>query len=791
MSLEFALGLAGFGWRVFPIWGVHENGDGSWACDCGDPDCGNNAGKHPVGSLAPRGFQDSSADPDVIRGWWTAAPNANVGVDCGGSGLAVVDVDPRAGGDTALEEWERSAPEDELLPETYRVETGGGGWHLYYRGDARTRNWLPGVQVKARGGYVVGPGSRHKSGRVYRPAERVVGVAEVPEFLRDAAGRSGPGSGQGPRDRVDPVALLEGVAEGARNEKLFQAAYEMRWVRGLREEETLALVLAAARASTPPYPDEDARNLVARVFEYEDRGGAPGGNLVLFPGAREWAERHGSGERALAGLEPVGGPESGPGAERGSAAAPRYPLTDLGNAGRLVELGRDRLRYVDAWGGWMVWDGCRWVRDPGGLVAQEVAKEVVLQLAEEAHRLRSAGELPKREQQELDRWVQASQGVGHVRASMTLAASDEALRRTPEAFDRDPWLLNTRSGLLDLRTGVLTEPDPAREVTLLAGAPYVEGAAWGTAWCRFVERVMPAEDVRGLLQRLAGYSLAGATGAKVFPILWGAGSNGKSVFLDAVRWALGDYATTALKTVILERRAGEHPTDLAALVGRRFVTVSEVEPGERLSTAVVKALSGDGEVVARHMRQDPFTFRPQAKLWLATNHKPGLREFGEALRSRVRLIPFTEVIPREERRDPEDLQAEFEAEGAGLLAWLLAGLAAWLGDSWMGDTPDTASAKEEWIAEEDVIGQFIEDVLEDVNGAWVTGSTTIYRAHVAWCETEGVRPLAARWLARRLVERGVSKARMTRSGAGSQRRGLRVRIGDSWRFGLPVEEERT
>src|SRR5262245_53926261 len=42
--------------------------------------------------------------------------------------------------------------------------------------------------------------------------------------------------------------------------------------------------------------------------------------------------------------------------------------TDLGNARRFALQYGDRLRYVDALGGWMVYDGKRWQRDETGEV---------------------------------------------------------------------------------------------------------------------------------------------------------------------------------------------------------------------------------------------------------------------------------------------------------------------------------------------------------------------------------------------------------------------------------------
>ena len=45
--------------------------------------------------LTKRGYQDSTTDAAIIRAWWAKTPSANIGLDCGGAGLVVVDLDKR------------------------------------------------------------------------------------------------------------------------------------------------------------------------------------------------------------------------------------------------------------------------------------------------------------------------------------------------------------------------------------------------------------------------------------------------------------------------------------------------------------------------------------------------------------------------------------------------------------------------------------------------------------------------------------------------------------------------
>jgi hypothetical protein len=121
-----ALRYAGRGWRVLPIHWPTPAG----ACSCAVAGCAN-AAKHPHGALAPHGLLDATTDAATIRRWWERAPYASVGIATGiASGLLVLDVDPRHGGDEALRDLEaQHGP----LPDTVRALTGGGGVHLVFR----------------------------------------------------------------------------------------------------------------------------------------------------------------------------------------------------------------------------------------------------------------------------------------------------------------------------------------------------------------------------------------------------------------------------------------------------------------------------------------------------------------------------------------------------------------------------------------------------------------------------------------------------------------------------------
>jgi putative DNA primase/helicase len=277
-----ARALSGLGLLIFPLYGI--NADGTCTCQ---QDCGRNAGKHP---RTPHGFRDASTSPEQIDTWWELWPDANVGIATGAqSGIWVLDVDPDKGGDASLAELERRHGP---LGQSWRVATGGGGLHLWFRSsDEPLRSSVgqlgPGLDVRADGGYVVAPPSRHLSGCAYRWADGgspdSVSLGEAPLWLPRLI-RALSTSKMIPPDRAskenragrnDPEHMLRVILEGQRNATLSQIAGAMRrW--GCGEETILAALLAenAARC-TPPLEEDEVARIASSITRYEPEGVLP------------------------------------------------------------------------------------------------------------------------------------------------------------------------------------------------------------------------------------------------------------------------------------------------------------------------------------------------------------------------------------------------------------------------------------------------------------------------------------------------------------------------------------
>lgn len=110
-------------------------------------------GKRP---LTAHGLHDATTDHDVVLTWWQRWPQANIGFPTG-TWFDVIDVDGPPGYQSLADMRDR----DILPPVTARAVTPRGGTHLYIepQGSGNRAGFLPGVDYRGRGGYVVAPPS--------------------------------------------------------------------------------------------------------------------------------------------------------------------------------------------------------------------------------------------------------------------------------------------------------------------------------------------------------------------------------------------------------------------------------------------------------------------------------------------------------------------------------------------------------------------------------------------------------------------------------------------------------
>lgn len=744
--LEAALGYARRGWKVVPVRWINSDGH----CSCHQAGECLNPGKHPVpGSDWPN---VATADPQEVAMWWRPEPQglaqnwfpfANVGIVTGrDSGVFVLDEDTYAGGSQTLGAYERR---NGAMPATRVHSTARGGSHYFFahpgfdvRNSAR-KVLGKGLDVRGERGLVVAPPSRAPQGDYELNPAHDIDPVPAPGWLLDllrnhdreqtGAVISGemPSEATGAARKYAEAALKAESArmaeceEGSRNDTLNSCAYSLGTLGGaglLSEDAAWEALRAAA--------------LAAGLADGEIRGTFLSGWRSGLDNPRnvQW--------QAMATDWPV------------------RPRTEFGLADRMADHFGDQLRYCPETDGWMAYRNGVWVaasKRAGEWAAQMMIRRLPYTEAnsyDDATEVAPDGtELPSLRDNFLD-WVGKQQTRKAVSAASNLGAALPLMQMSQHTFDSEPLLANTRNGVVDLSTGELHSHDPEQRMTLQCAASYYPGEP-APKFQAFLRQVQPDPEMRGYLQRVAGYIATGLTTEQAFFLLHGRGANGKSVWQGVVAAVLGTYAQTMpVETLTASAIDGRVPNDVARMAGKRFLQTSETKAGKALDEQKLKQLTGGDSVTARYMRGEWFDFRPVGKLMLTTNHLPRLSDDSATWR-RIHLIPWPVIID-EDKRDGYLQDTLIREESNGILAWIIEGALAWHEEG-LSPPRVVKEALAQYQQEEDIVAQFVTeclDVVPPVRGVIGRDVSTIWHAWAEWARREGHPVTGQRWLTTRL-----------------------------------------
>jgi putative DNA primase/helicase len=441
--------------------------------------------------------------------------------------------------------------------------------------------------------------------------------------------------------------------------------------------------------------------------------------------------------------------------------------TDIGNAEKLLILHGRNLRYIFPWKQWLIYDGTRWKTDNTGEI-MKCAKDVSRDYAKQAAYCLDSNQYKSLLKQAINTARNKT-----IRDLIDLARNELAI--VPEQLDNNNMLLNLSNGTLDLKTAELREHNPIDYISKIVPIEFDEKALC-PHWEKFLGEIMDGnENLISFLQLAVGYSLTGQTTEQCLFILHGSGANGKSVFLETIRNLLGDYAKVTPIDSLLIKNNDSIPNDVAALKGSRFVMATESDEGKRLAESKIKQLTGQDEIAARFMRGEFFTFKPEFKLWLATNHRPEIKGTDAGIWRRIRLIPFEVTIPPSQQ--DKNLTNKLKDELPGILNWAVSGCLAWQRDG-LFIPKEVEEATLSYRAEMDHLSEFLNEKC-GFDPMAKTYSFNIFETYCNWCQENQETPLTAKKFGLRLKELGCSQIRMNDKNGSKGWQGIFIQMGQT------------
>ncbi len=213
---------------------------------------------------------------------------------------------------------------------------------------------------------------------------------------------------------------------------------------------------------------------------------------------------------------------------------------------------------------------------------------------------------------------------------------------------------------------------------------------------------------RMFLQEFAGASLLGlATRYGKATILTGHGENGKSKFIEAIQNAFPEGAWTTLEPQTLgeEYRAAE-------LAGKRINFSADIPSTELVSSHVFKAAVTGDAIMGRHIRQDPFKFKPEAGHLFSANELPPTRDYSHGFWRRFVVIEFANKFMGKDK-DPH-LADKLHQEIPGIVAWMVRGARRLLKNGQYTIPASSNALLDAWRTDSDVVARWLEEATQPV-----------------------------------------------------------------------------
>ena len=377
----------------------------------------------------------------------------------------------------------------------------------------------------------------------------------------------------------------------------------------------------------------------------------------------------------------------------------------------------------------------------------------------------------RRMQMEFEKHIIRSESYPRIQYLINLLKMAGEIKVKDSQFDQDKYLLNAEEKTVNLKTGETYEPKPEDLITKKSLFVYDKDAKCPT-WDMFLMQIFHNDlELIRFVQKAMGYSLSGDMSEQCMFILWGTGANGKSTFLNVLQNLFGDYATST-RTETFMKKTSEQSNDLARLRNTRLVIASEAEENKPMSESLIKQITGGDRITARFLYGEFFEFIPTFKIFMATNHKPKISGGDNGIWRRIKLIPFTVIIP-EEKRD-RNLTDKLMAENSGILNWLLEGYRLWEKEG-LKEPEAIRTANEEYRFDMDSVGSFVAECLNiDASQKERLLNGDLYSTYTKWCERNNESVMSHRKLSSKMREKNYQQLASN---------------GSRWWLGLSIKEE--
>lgn len=690
-------------------------------------------------------------------------------IDTERSGLIVIDCDVKqeeSGVDAYLN---LSIEESGEMPSTLSVKSPSGGLHFYYSNPkgatvkSTVSKLAPAVDVRATGGYIVGPGSTitkedgstgtytiQNNGAAIEPAptwlldllvEKEINnavatgkVLTTPEKNDDGGKRAKRGGSMNP-EKVIALAwgleIVENAVEGERQSTLSTVSYFLGRKR-VPENRAQEIIDLAIQGGLSRVESE-------RTFHKGYEEGLKEDELAFDQVVTSYNARTGTSSRN----DPM---DTGYYTHHNLAHNFRdaYPYDYI-----YWSVDRCWYAYQEDEGYWASISD-----EEMGLIMDRYLDDLIVKIRTKHPKITST---ILRQQEKLWNKSFVEQVIG--------AAKWAFMNTSSSLFDKDRNLINCKNTVVNLKTGEALEHDRGYYMTKCIPVDYIEDAE--DTMCNSILESIPAHS-RSFMQLMAGQALTGhQPGTQVALFLHGRGSNGKSTFIDLMMRTSGDYGRLQSPSVLLSEKNGGDKFALADIEGLRLAVVEELPNAKVLDTGALKRLVGTREITARRLYENNRTFINSSTIFITCNRLPMVNETDEGTWRRALVINFPYSYKKTKAQikgendrlgSPAVLYAaqNNDATAEAFLAWRVRGARRWFKNAMLeAEVPqEILDATAEWNENNDIMLSWFNNTFTMTPGSFVT-MDDLWHSYNDWATGKGNSPVSMRFFVENLLNHSV------------------------------------
>ena len=336
-------------------------------------------------------------------------------------------------------------------------------------------------------------------------------------------------------------------------------------------------------------------------------------------------------------------------------------------------------------------------------------------------------------------------------------------------FNRNPYLVNVRNGLLDIRDMSFKEHTPSYLSTVQLNVEYNPQVDC-PQFKKFLNEVLDCKLIP-LVQEIVGYLLTTNTASQKAFVFWGPARTGKSTLLWVVEYLL--LGKKNVSNIPWQEIGDKFKT--AELLGKLANVFSDLPSKSIDDTGIFKVVTGEDYLMAEKKNKNPFKFKPFARLVFSCNELPrNYVDRTEGFYRRLIIVPFSRQI--EKSKIDKALKYKFQREKEGILNWALEGLKRLYENNFeFSENELTDGVKKEYKRENNNVISFVEECCE-IDSLFSCSRIEIYEAYKEFCVEAGLKALSQIKFNKELE----GNFNITRSRSGKLRlwNGVRIKLED-------------